>query len=225
MDHFSVQQVVLPNTAQTYTIKDTAVGNGTSIGSTASAIIANDDYTPGSPKVVKSGATHTVQLDGTFSSTDAYLSPVLDMQRASLITVSNRIDNPAVSNGTAGDELNASKGTNLAKYVTKTVELNESSDTLKVYLDINRPSNTFVDFYYKVGNTAGTFDEGAWVAATPSTNNGQVAYSDGTTYDETQWEITPAANFTIFAVKIVMRSTNTSDIPMCQDLRVIALRV
>ena len=220
-----LQQVVLPNTAQTYTIKDTAVGNGTSIGSTASAIIANDDYTPGSPKVVKSGATHTVQLDGTFSSTDAYLSPVLDMQRASLITVSNRIDNPAVSNGTAGDELNASKGTNLAKYVTKTVELNESSDTLKVYLDINRPSNTFVDFYYKVGNTAGTFDEGAWVAATPSTNNGQVAYSDGTTYDETQWEITPAANFTIFAVKIVMRSTGTSFIPKCQDLRVIALRV
>ena len=82
-----IQQVVLPNTAQSYTIKDTAVGNGTSIGSTASALIANEDYTPGSPKVVKSGTTHTVQLDGTFSSTDAYLSPVLDMQRASLITV------------------------------------------------------------------------------------------------------------------------------------------
>ena len=215
-----LQQVVLPDTAQTYTIKDTAVGNGTSIGSTASAIIANDDYTPGTPKVIKSGTTHTVQLDGTFSSTNAYLSPVLDMQRASLITVSNRIDN-----STAVAETDPSKGSNLAKYVTKTVELNETSDTLKIYLDVNRPSNTFVDLYYKVGNTAGTFDAGSWVAATPSTNNGQVAYSDGTTYDETQYEITPAANFTIFAIKIVMRSTGTSFIPKCQDLRVIALRV
>ena len=215
-----LQNLVLPTTTQTWTIKDTAVGNGTSIGSTAAAIVANQDYTPGTPKVVKPGTTHTVELTGSFASTDAYLSPVLDMGRASLITVSNRIDN-----STAVAETDASKGSNLAKYVTKTVELNETSDTLKVYLDVNRPSNTFVDLYYKVGNTAGTFDDGSWVAATPSTNNGQVAYSDGTTFDETQWEITPAANFTIFAVKIVMRSTGTSFIPKCQDLRVIALRV
>ena len=215
-----LQNLVLPDTTQTWTIKDTAVGNGTSIGSTASAIVANQDYTPGTPKVIKPGTTHTVELTGSFASTDAYLSPVLDMGRASLITVSNRIDN-----STAVAETDASKGSNLAKYVTKTVELNETSDTLKIYLDVNRPSNTFVDLYYKVGNTAGTFDDGSWVAATPSTNNGQVAYSDGTTFDETQWEITPAANFTIFAVKIVMRSTGTSFIPKCQDLRVIALRV
>ena len=216
-----LQNIVLPTTAQTWTIKDTAPGSSTTIGSTEAAIVANEDYTPGTPKVIKSGATHTVELTGTFSTTDAYLSPVLDMERASLITVSNRIDN----NAGAVAETDASKGSNLAKYITKTVELNDSSDTLKIYLDVNRPSNTHVDLYYKTGNTAGTFDTSAWVAATPSTNNGQVAFSDGTTYDETQYEITPTAPFTVFAVKIVMRSTGTSFIPKCQDLRVIALRV
>jgi len=214
-----LQGVILPNTSQSYTIKDTGAGNGTSIGSTGAAIVANDDYTPGAPKVIKSGATQTIQLDGTFKSTNAYLSPVLDMERASMITISNRIDNSSVV-----AETDKSAGSNLAKYVTKTIELIDTSDTIKIYLDINRPNGSFVDVYHKTGNTAGTFDAGAWVAATPTTNNGQVAYSDGTTYDETQYEISPG-QFTIFAIKIVMRSSGTSVVPMCQDLRAIALKV
>ena len=59
---------------------------------------------------------------------------------------------------------------------------------------------------------------------TPNGNGGQVPYSDGTTYEETSFDVTTAA-FTIFAIKIVMRSTGTSVIPQCQDLRAIALRV
>ena len=50
------------------------------------------------------------------------------MERCSLITIGNRIDNSS-----AVAETNARKGSNLAKYVTKTVELNDTSDGLKVY--------------------------------------------------------------------------------------------
>ena len=214
-----LQNIILPNTSQSWTIKDTAVGNGTSIGSTAAAVIANENYTPLSPKVIKSGSTHTVQFDGSFSSTTNYLSPVIDMERASVITIGNRIDNSSVV-----AETDPSKGSNLAKYVTKTIELNDSSDGLKLYLDINRPNGSFVDVYYKIGNTAGTFNTESWVAMTPNGNSGQVPYSDGTTYEETSFDVTTAA-FTIFAIKIVMRSTGTSVIPQCQDLRAIALRV
>jgi hypothetical protein len=221
--HPVIQNIVLPNTSQSWTIRDTAVGNATTLGaaSTVAAIVANDNYTPLSPKVIKRGGTETVRLDGAFQSTNNYLSPVIDMERCSIITVGNRIDN--VTSG----ETNASTGANLAKYVTKTIELNDSSDAIKVYLDVNRPNGSFVDLYYKTGNTAATFDTESWVAATPSSNNGVVAYSDGTTYAETTWDIgtsTAIAAFTIFAVKIVFRSTSTSTIPMCQDLRVIALR-
>ena len=164
-------------------------------------------------------ANITAELSGVFSSTNAYLSPVLDLERSSIITIGNRIDNSSTV-----AETDASKGSNLAKYVTKTVELNDSSDGLKIYLDINRPNGSFVDVYYKFGNTAGTFDTESWVAATPTGNNGAVAFSDGTTYNETEYNITAANTFTIFAVKIVMRSGSTSTVPMCQDLRAIALR-
>jgi hypothetical protein len=218
--HPIIQQVVLPNTVQTWTVKDSLESSGT-ITTTAAAIVANEDYTPLYPKVIKSGATHTIQFDGSFSSTDAYLSPVIDLERCSVITISNRLDNNA--GGVA--ETTASTGSNLAKYVTKVIELQDTSDGITVYLDINRPNGSFVDLYYKTGNTAATFDAESWVAATPSTNNGIVAYSDGTTYDETAYTITPAATFTLFAIKIVMRSTGTSYVPTCQGLRAIALKV
>jgi hypothetical protein len=215
--HPIVQRIVLPGTVQNWTVKDTLMSSGT-ITSTGSAIVLNEDYTPLYPKVIKSGATQTLQFDGSFSSTDNYISPVIDMERCSVITVGNRIDN-----STAVAETTASSGSNLAKYVTKTIELQDTSDGIKVYLDINRPNNTFVDLYYKIGNTAATFDQGLWVAAT--SYPASVAFSDGSTFDETVYTIEPASTFTIFAIKIVMRSTGTSYIPKVQDLRAIALKV
>ena len=131
-----IQNIILPETVQTWTVKDTAAGNATTIGSTSAAVIANEDYTPLTPKVIKSGATHTIQLDGSFSSTNDYVSPVIDLERSSIIAISNRIDNNA--GGVA--ETTPGEGTNLAKYVTKTVELADTSDQIKVYVDLNRPN-------------------------------------------------------------------------------------
>jgi hypothetical protein len=213
-----IQQVVLPDTTQTWTVSDTLESSGT-IAATTAAITVNENYTPLYPKVIKSGATHTIQLNGLFTSTDAYLSPVIDLERCSVITISNRIDNNA--GGVA--ETTADAGTNLAKYITKTVELADSSDTIKVYVDINRPNNTFVDLYYKSGNTASTFDAQSWVLATNDLTN--VSFSDGTAYEETVYTITPADTFTLFNIKIVFRSTGTSYIPKVQQLRAIACKV
>ena len=217
--HPVVQKIVLPDTTQTWTVKDSLMSTGTIDLSTPSAIVLNENYTPLYPKVIKAGATATIQLDGAFKTTDPYLSPVIDMERCSIITIGNRIDG---GTSTTVAETTPSLGSNLAKYVTKTIELQDTSDEIKMYLDINRPNGTFVDVYHKTGNTAATFDAESWVLATPNT---AVKFSDGSTFDETVYDITPAATFTIFAIKIVMRSTGTSYIPMCQDLRAIALKV
>ena len=139
------------------------------------------------------------------------------MERCSLITISNRIDN--VTTG----ETASTGGANLAKYVTKTVELQNTSDGIKLIMDLHRPNNTFIDVYHKTGNNLGTFDAESWVLATNDLS--VVAFSDGGEYNETVYTITPAATFTLFSIKIVMRSTNTSDIPKVQQLRAIALQV
>ena len=214
-----IQNIILPETEQTWTVKDTAAGNATTIGSTSAAVIANDDYTPLTPKVIKSGTTHTIQLDGSFSSTNDYVSPVIDLERSSIIAISNRIDNNA--GGVA--ETTPGEGTNLAKYVTKTVELADTSDQIKVYVDLNRPNGTFIDLYYKAGNNLATFDAQNWVLQTNDLTN--VAFSDGASYEETAYTIDPADTFTNFAIKIVMRSTGSSFIPKIQQLRAIACKV
>jgi len=213
-----VQNIILPNTAQTWTVMDTLESAGT-IGSTAAAITANDNYTPLLPKIIKSGSTATIRLDGSFSSTSDYLSPVIDMERSSVIAISNRIDNNA--GGVA--ETDASLGSNLAKYVTKTVELADTSDEIKVYVDLNRPNGTFIDLYYKAGNNLATFDAQNWVLQTNDLTD--VAFSDGSSYEETTYTVTPTDTFTLFAIKIVMRSTGTSYIPKIQQLRAIACKV
>ena len=279
-----IEELVLPNTGTSYTIKDTAQGNGTTIGSTASALRANEDYTPLTPKVIKSGATHTVQLDVTFTSSNSYLSPVIDMERCSMITVGNRIDNqiyraltgsinPTASTSVTGvntlftselrvgnrilvsgeertvatitsntaltvtaaftdvandtsiqgyTEEHFSAGTNEAKYVTKIVELVNTSDGIKLIVDLNRPNNTFIDVYHKTGTTLSTFDSEPWVLAPNDLS--VVSFTDGYNYNETVYTITPSSAFTLFSMKIVMRSTNTSDIPKIQQLRAIALQ-
>ena len=152
------------------------------------------------------------------------------MERSSVIAIANRIDNNTGlidatdhSGLTIVAETDKVDGTSLAKYVTKTVELAVSSDQIKVYVDLNRPNGTFIDLYYKTGNTLATFDAGAWVLQTNVLTN--VAFSDGSSYEETEYTIDPTDTFTNFAIKIVMRSTGTSYVPKIQQLRAIAVQV
>ena len=224
-----IQNIVLPDTAQSWTVNTSPKSSG-SISGTAQAVTANDNYTPLLPQVIKSGSTHTIQLNGSFSSTNNYLSPVIDMERSSVIAIANRIDNNTGlidatdhSGLTIVAETDKVDGTSLAKYVTKTVELAVSSDQIKVYVDLNRPNGTFIDLYYKTGNTLATFDAGAWVLQTNVLTN--VAFSDGSSYEETEYTIDPTDTFTNFAIKLVMRSTGTSFVPKIQQLRAIAVQV
>ena len=88
--------------------------------------------------------------------------------------------------------------------------------------DLNRPNNTFIDVYHKTGTTLSTFDSEPWVLATNDLS--VVSFSDGYNYNETIYTIATSSAFTLFAIKIVMRSTNTSDIPKIKQLRAIALQ-
>jgi Zn-dependent alcohol dehydrogenase len=211
---------VLPDTSQTWTIQDTAEGNATTIGATEYAITANIDYTPTAKKVIKSGATHTVQLNGTFSTTNSYLSPVIDMERCSVITISNRINTP--TSGTVANyyaETDSERGSALAKYLTKTVKLTDAADAIKIYMDINRPSFTTVQVYHKVGSVDSTFDDIAWTEMVTT-----VPFSDDGLYKEVVFDFDSAASpFTMFAVKVVFTSTSTAAVPSIKKFRAIAL--
>ena len=222
-----IQEVTLPNTGMVWGIKDTPESTG--IQSTAYApIIINENYTPLAAKVVKSGSSTSLDINGTFTSSKNNLSPVIDMDRCSVITISNRVDRPAATT-TAGHnvvadyfaETDPGKGSALAKYITKTVQLDETSDQLKVYLDVNRPSFTNVEVYYKTSAEASTFDTLSWTLIAPGV--GSVPYSDAGKYSEMEYTI-DVSDFSLFALKIVFTSQTTAKVPSVQSLRAIALQ-
>ena len=106
------------------------------------------------------------------------MSPVIDLNRASAITISNRMNSATsavYTDATAGRtfvaDTVATGSSNDNKYVTKKIDLNDEADVLDVWLNVNRPSGASVDLYYKVLNAGSelNFDEQAWVLAPPTT--------------------------------------------------------
>jgi hypothetical protein len=229
-----IQEMTLPSTGMTWAIKDTRVNSdGSYIMSNSYApIIINSNYTPQTARVVLSGNTHSLEFVGILGTDKDNVSPVIDMQRCSAITISNRINRPAAA-GTPSDnwvnpvanylaETDPTSTSSLAKYLTKTVQLDNGANELKLFLDINRPNNTNVDIYYKVGSEASLFDDQAWVVL-PTVDGAPVEQSDSGEYIEHEFSAGQPSEFTLFSVKIVFQSYDTSKIPSCKNLRAIAL--
>ena len=103
------------------------------------------------------------------------LSPVIDLDRMSVITIANRIDNPD-STGASGfndvdghgisfiEETASSGGSALSKYITRKIELNEPADTLRIIVLANKPPQAGINLYYKVQTSLDqNFDALPWV--------------------------------------------------------------
>ena len=88
-------------------------------------------------------------------------------------------------------------------------------------MDVNRPSSTSVEVYYRVSDNEEAIDTINWTLANPEE---PIPFDDSYEYSETEFVIDPPGVFTVFAVKIVMKSSNSSRVPTVKDLRVIALQ-
>ena len=170
-------------------------------------------------------------LRSIFSGDGDYLSPVIDLDRLSLITVSNRVDRPAAI---ASDGINAVDnfisettgigGSVLSKYITKKMEVNEDAESLDIFLNVNRPSGSYVTVYYKVSTSDDIdFDNLDWIEAVPDI---QIPFAENaSSFTEIPFSIDEddiGQTFTSFALKIVFTSSNSSKVVSCKDLRMIA---
>ena len=141
------------------------------------------------------------------------------MNRASLVTVANRINNGSAS------ETAATGGNNIARYITKTVELADDADVITAYIDVNRPGSSSVELYYRVLTSGSAADMNAttWTLASSTASIG-INDNPGV-FEEVQYDIDPLGanvSFGSMQFKIVLRSTNTSTVPTVKDFRAIA---
>ena len=120
-----VQQVNLPGTNSTWGVRTCT---GMSLGATTPTpyvvdasyepVIVNENYTADASKVIASDDNEqqgkSFYLRGTLTSTKDNISPVIDLERASVFTIANRIDNPVGDNpdypGSSTDEFVDSLG-------------------------------------------------------------------------------------------------------------------
>lgn len=174
----------------------------------------------------------SVTLKAEMKTGSNYVSPIIDADRMSITTFSHVIDrqDSASTNGfnvplTFVDETNPTLGSHLAKYVTRPVTLEEDATGIKILLAASKPTEAYFDVYYKIATESENLDEVNWVLIEPE-NSPPDATSPFEFYEyeylagEFTGTLTP---FTIFQVKIVMKSTNSSRPPAFRDLRVITL--
>ncbi|QIG65714.1 hypothetical protein phiOC_p048 [Ochrobactrum phage vB_OspM_OC] len=196
-------------------------------------------------KMVKSfsneGGTKSVVFNGAFESFNNYISPLVDLSRSNLIFVKNIINNDAT------DEDGTNGGEALARYLTNKVTLDEDQDAedLQVYIGAYRPASTSVKVYYKLlhGEDSTLFDNLEWQEFEESSKISYSAKNNENDFRELKFSIPSSAltgpneevqytnpngikftGFKYFAIKVVLLSGNTSLVPRCKDLRVIALQ-
>ena len=148
--------------------------------------------------------------------------------------INNRIDRQASATATGFNvpinyvaETDPTEGSHMSKHITKPITLVNDAVGLKILLSANRPSVANFDVYYKAVGENDVIEDANWVLATkeanvPSDDNRDVfrdyrylVGGDGGSLDP----------FTVFQIKIVFTSTNSSKVPVFKDLRVIALGV
>jgi len=221
--------------------RNTAVSGAYSKDASYANITLNEMNFNDAPKVIATRANELVSsLSGNksldlrmnLSTTDTKVSPLIDMQRSSLSTFENVIDNQDSSSTTLQNvplsivlETSATGGTSAAKHITRPVTLEEPAVGLKIIFAANRPSVSNFEVYFKTATSDENLDDIGYTQVLEDTNN--PADEDGVTFRQYEYlaggQVGNLGSFTQFQVKIVMTTSNTSKSPKIKDLRTIAL--
>ena len=170
----------------------------------------------------------------TMTTNNEYVSPMIDLQRASMSVVDNLIDKQD-SASTSGfnvplnftNQTTPSGGSSAARHLTNVVTLGETAVGLKVFLSANKPSVSGFDLYYRTAPadqliTAVDFKKVDPERTLPSDENPRI-FREYEYLIGGQGGTLPA--FIQFQLKVVMTSTNSAKVPLFKDLRAIALSV
>ena len=175
---------------------------------------------------IKLGAgTRSASVKVDFTTNSSLVSPVIDLQRTSISTIHNIVDNN--NSLSVVDETSARGGSSLAKHLTAPITLSEKAKGLKIMLSANKPSAASFDVYFRTNSTGGRLLDQDFTLIAPETgipsDDNPAVFRD---YRYLPGGINGSLNdFDQFQVKIVMKSTNSAKISRFGDLRVIALTV
>lgn len=222
------------NSAQTSWTYQLYQSNGTPFtGFTTLDVSGTTELTSEMAVFSHSVATKSFQIQGKLFTTETNIAPIIDFGKMSCVVVSNQIDNMTFT--TNGENTNS--GGALTKYISRAVILDdgEDSEDLRVYISAFFPSSSGVQVWAKVSNISdpAPFANRPWSLMTQNVIPTSSQFNDyffTLTADDTP--TTPFSynsggvlytGFRTFAIKIVMTSGSTAQVPTIKDMRTIAL--
>lgn len=157
--------------------------------------------------ITRSNQSDSTKLIVKMSTTDDRVSPIIDLNGFSLQT----------------REYDVKPNGKTSAYLTKQIALNNPSDQLDLFIDINRPTTTSnIDVFVNVKDSRNQTIGSEWnqMILVDGSNTGINSNRD--IFSELRYTYNPNIDFVYFTIKIEFRGSNVIDIATCQDLRVIA---
>ena len=247
--HTTIPSFALPNTTITTTFVGTnatqpilnSTVNGYTKDTTSTTITLNDNNFLNAPKLVASGINESAEMssDKSFTltnqinSTLSNVSPVIDAELLGVMAIQNRINkvdtSADVQAGTYVASTEPRGDSNAAIYMTKRVQLENPANAIHVFFDgyrisaVNGTTDTSptIDVYYKVIGPDDNlqFNDIGWTSATIK----KTVQPDATDYKEYEYNIEALEDFTGFAIKLILQSSDSSNPPLVENFRAIAL--
>ena len=184
-------------------------------------------------------------LDIELSTTDPYISPVVDIDRAGVVFTTNRVNNAIEDYATDSRVSSLSGDPSAFTYATNIIELESPASSIKVlvtasvnvdcdlralYAVQNDPSTELIYYpfpgFSNINNLGQIIDNSLSDGTSDSeifkTDDFNFA-SDNLNYVEYEFTADNISSFRYFSIKLVGSSTNQAFPPRLKDLRVIAL--
>ena len=213
-----IQDMLLPESNVDYTLTDDATSGsgGTYTVFPGELIYTGRRVTHDSTSAHDGSNADQLKLQAELSTTDSRISPVVDLDRISLVTFDNIVNDSNEFETTEDD------GQCAARYITKSVKLETASDQVDVYFDAVRPNeSTSIEVYARFGNRTSdnSFDAIPW---TKIETNSEVPISSNYQFGEVHYEGSVDEEFDQVAIKILFKSSNRAFVPEIKNLRIIA---
>lgn len=143
------------------------------------------------------------------------ISPAIDLNGLGIIGVTNRINAPTVLTETA-----ATGGNAIARYLTNVLGLKNAANSIKIYVDVNKPQGSDVKIFYRVGNTSEEVEGKEWAILDNPVSS---VATDRNSFLEFEFGKESLQSFSFYQFKIVMTSESSSSVPRLRRFRGIAL--
>tara|TARA_R110002153_G_scaffold114247_2_gene256917 strand:- start:681 stop:6353 length:5673 start_codon:yes stop_codon:yes gene_type:complete len=223
-----IEEMVLPQASTGYELLLRGDDAGTAGANEAAIyeVVANDLLYAGerfshdeNSGVAATTYDNELELKATLLTTDSKISPIIDLDRLSLLSFDNII------NESHELETNKESGESLARYISKKVDLENPADGINVYFDGLLPDDsTNIKVYIKMKDftSADSWNNSIWREILPAEGK-ELQVSSGYEFKETEYSYqNDSVQFESFALKIVFTSSNKAFAPEIKNLRAIA---